>query len=71
MATEVIHDHGTHGDAGTSAGLVIGIILLAVIILFFFLYGGNILNQIGSGFGTGGTNIQIPDRVDVNLNQPK
>lgn len=67
MATEVIHDHTSGGDV---SGIVLGIILLIVFMLFFWyaVASGAFQRLIPS---SGSTNINIPDKVDVNLNQNK
>lgn len=62
MATEVIHEH--HSGSDNSAGIVIGIVLLIVFALLLFYFLGNGLFQGMSGRGT---NIQVPDKVDVNV----
>jgi len=62
MATEVIHEHDTaHGDG---SGMAIGVVLLALVVIFlFYVFGSGLFR------GTGGTNVQVPGTVDVNLNQ--
>jgi hypothetical protein len=66
MATRVIHEHeATSHDNGV--GLIVGITLLVVFLLFmwFAFTSGAFRGLVPSG----GTNIQVPDRIDVNLNQ--
>jgi hypothetical protein len=64
---EVIHEHETPVDNGrNNMNSLIGIILVVVVILFLFYYFGRGL-LTGSGAGQSGVN--IPDHVDVNVNQ--
>jgi hypothetical protein len=64
MATRVIRHEHTSGD-GT--GIVVGIILLVIFLLFLWYAATS--GAFGRLIPTGGTNIQVPDRIDVNLNQ--
>ena len=58
---EVIHEHnGT--DGSQSYGLIMGLIVIIGLAILFFVYGLPMLR------GVGGTNVQIPDKVDVNVN---
>ncbi len=52
-------------DSGTGVSLMMGILLLAVV--FLLLYFG-IPAMRGAG---GGTNINVPDKMDVNVNPPQ
>ena len=67
MATEVVHEHD-HTAGGDGSGAVVGVILFVILLLFllYFFGSGMFRGFIG---GTGGTNIQVPDKVNVNLNQ--
>lgn len=61
---EVVHDHGD--SSSSSMGLIFGIILAIALVFFLFYY-------FGRGFMTGGMSqpqINVPDRMDVNVNQP-
>ncbi len=63
MATEVIHEHSnTNGGNGT--GIILGVLLTAVFLfILFYLFGaGNFLRA-------GNPSVQVPDQIDVNLNQ--
>ena len=66
MATEVIHNHGH--TSNNSSGTVVGIILLVLFMLLLLYFFGS---GAFRGFVGGGTNIQVPDKIDVNLNQTK
>lgn len=64
--TEVIEEHHhTEGGGNPINGLLVGIILVALIIFLFFVF--------GRGFFSGQNNnsapsVSIPDEVDVNIN---
>jgi len=68
MAT-VVNTPST-SDTGGGMGFLIGMILLAVVLFLLFVYGLPLLNQAGRGGGTG-TNINIPDQIDVNMQNPQ
>ena len=62
---EVIHEHGTD-SGGNSIATVFGIILAIALIFFLFYY-------FGRGFLNSGVTqpqINVPDKVDVNVQQP-
>ncbi len=46
-------------------GMMIGLIVLAAVVLIFFVYGLPAIRQMGS------PQINIPSKIDVNINQPK
>lgn len=52
-------------DSGGSVGMIIGIIVLFVMGYLFFMYGLPTIRQIGS------PQINIPDKIDVNVTQTK
>ncbi|CAN5144787.1 hypothetical protein BH09PAT1_BH09PAT1_7840 [soil metagenome] len=62
MAT-VIHEHTT--DRGNSSGTIVGIILLVVLVLLFFVYGLPMLRSYGT------PQVNVPGKVDVNVNTPQ
>lgn len=70
MADTIQHEHVAH-DEGTGMTMMIGVFLLiALFILAFFYFG------LGRVFTGGQTNTQtpavsVPDKIDVNVNQPK
>ena len=65
MATEVIHEHDSHAESSNGASFLIGVIILAVVVLFMLYYGVNFFRGMGNSSPT----IQVPDKVNVNLNQ--
>lgn len=61
---EVVHEVHHDDSSSSSLGLILGIVLFAIIALLLFYF-------FGRGFGNTNTpSVQIPDKVDVNLNQP-
>lgn len=46
-------------------GMIFGLIVLAVIAFLFFVYGLPAIRQTQLG----GTQINVPDKIDVNINQ--
>lgn len=63
---EVIREHDVHhSDSGSGISTLVGIILVLAVVLFLFYY-------FGRGLFTGGTTtpqINVPDRVNVDVNQ--
>ena len=70
MATEVIHEH-TSAPAGdnSGAGFVLGAVIFLAAVLFLLYFGASLFR--GMGIGSGATNVQIPDKVDVNVQGTK
>ncbi|OGG15092.1 hypothetical protein A2773_04340 [Candidatus Gottesmanbacteria bacterium RIFCSPHIGHO2_01_FULL_39_10] len=68
MAT-VINNPDTADNAGI--GFLVGVILL-IFAAFLFLYIGlPLIRGVGAPSQGGGPNISVPEKVDVNINQPK
>lgn len=67
MAT-VVNNPPANTDRGGGNGFLLGIILLIVFVILFIYYGLPLLSNAG---GAAGTQVNIPDKVDVNVNQPK
>lgn len=68
MATEIIHEHEASNTSNnnSSLGLIIGIILLVVVVLFFlYIIRSGFLN----GIGTNLPSVQVPSKIDVNINK--
>jgi hypothetical protein len=64
MAT-VINNPPDNTTEGGNAGLIIGLVLAAIIVFLFIAYGLPAMRGQNSG-----TNINVPDRVDLNVNNP-
>lgn len=59
-----VHEHDAHSHGDNSMTFVLGIILL-VVAFFLLVY------YLLPGIRGGGTQFNVPGRVDVNLNQPR
>jgi hypothetical protein len=66
MAT-VVNNPQPAPSADNGNGFLLGVIILLIAVLAFFYYG---LPVITSGFG-GGTQVTVPEQIDVNVQQPK
>lgn len=67
MATIVNTTPAAPSDSGSSAQFLIGAILLLVLAFLFFYYGLPALQRVTAP-AQQGTNIQVPDQIDVNIN---
>lgn len=65
MAT-VINNPPASNDSGGGTGMIVGLIVLIVLAYLFFVYGLPAFRQTQSG-----TQINVPSKIDVNLNQTK
>lgn len=63
---EVIHEREVSGN--NSMGFLIGIVLLIAVLLLFFYYGSALLRQSAPSTPSG-SSIQVPEKIDVNVNQ--
>jgi hypothetical protein len=60
------HVHEVH-ESSSNMGWVLGLAILALLALALFYYGLPALRSVGN---SGGTNINVPDKIDVNYNNP-
>ena len=51
------------GGGGGSGGLIAVVLLIIVVLVLLFLFRGQL------GFGGDKTEIEVPDKIDVNVNQ--
>ncbi len=65
MATIVNNPPQNEKDSG--GGFFVGMILVVLFIILFIFYGLPLLQR--GGQQSGGTNIQVPEQIDVNVNQ--
>ncbi len=65
MAT-IINNPDSGGGGGGSAGTIIGIVVAIIIIALFFLYG---LPALRGTDRNNTTNIEVPDRIQVDVNK--
>lgn len=63
MATVI---NNPSSDTGGDAGVVLGILAAIIIIALLLLYGLPALRNASPG----GTNINVPDKVDINVSNP-
>lgn len=66
MATIVNTTPAVSRDEGSGMVMVVGLILLFVLLFLFFVYGLPLLRQ-----STNAPQINVPGKIDVNLNQSK
>lgn len=66
MAT-VINNPPQSNNSGGPMGMIIGLIVLVVIVILFFVYGLPLLQQMQLG----GTQINVPSKIDINVKQTK
>ncbi|WP_279482192.1 hypothetical protein [Aureimonas sp. SK2] len=64
--TVVVTDRGRSGGSGW---FIAGIVVVALVIGGFFLFGGNLGTGVGSSAGGGTTNITV-DTPDINVGSP-
>jgi hypothetical protein len=63
--TTVVNNPPPSNDSGGGMGMIIGLIVLIVVAYLFFVYGFPAIRQMGS------PQINIPGKIDVNVNQTK
>lgn len=64
MAT-IVNNPSPSNNSGGSMVMIIGLIVLVVIAFLFFAYGIPAVQQMQSG----GTQINVPSKIDVNVKQ--
>lgn len=69
MAT-IVNNPQSERDAGSNVTSIAALIAMVVLAILFFLYGLPLLsNAFNANTQNPGTQINIPDQVDLNLNQ--
>jgi hypothetical protein len=69
MTTVINNPGGTANDGGNGMGVLIAVIVLIVIVALFFVFG---LPYLRAGARpSGGTNVTVPDKINVDVNIPK
>lgn len=63
--TTVVNNPPPSNDSSGGVGMIIGLIVLIVVAYLFFVYGFPAIRQMGS------PQINIPGKIDVNVNQTK
>lgn len=63
--TTIINTPAPANESDGGMGMIVGFLILAVVLFIFFVYGLPAIRRIGS------PQINIPSKIDVNINQPK
>ena len=66
----VINNAAPASEGNSGMGFLMGIILLIVFFVFLLYFGIPMIRNSFSGVGSG-TQINVPDKVDVNVKQAK
>lgn len=69
MATIVNNPPPNTEREGGGSGFLVGIILLIIFVILFIFYGLPYLGQAGGGSGTQTPQVNVPEQVDVNVEQ--
>ncbi|HUQ85860.1 MAG TPA: hypothetical protein VM077_06070 [Candidatus Limnocylindrales bacterium] len=56
-------------EGGGGSGFLLGIIVLIVFVILFVFYGLPMLNNTASNAGVQAPQVNVPDKVDVNVKQ--
>lgn len=67
MATTIVNPPSGNDSSGNGLGFLLGIIALAVFVIIFIVY---LLPIIQNGIG-GGTQVNVPKDINVNVEQKK
>ena len=65
--TTIVNTPAPSNDSGGGMGMIVGLIVLAAIVFLFFVYGLPAIRQMQVGT----PQINIPSKIDVNINQSK
>lgn len=65
MATIIEHERTTGGSGGNGNGFLVGMILLVVLAVLFFVYG---LPYISGSMRNTAPQVNVPGKIDVNVN---
>lgn len=69
MATTIVNTPPAPKESGNGVGMIIGLIVLAVVAYLFFVYGFPAIRQMSNPQIN--PQINIPGKIDVNINQTK
>lgn len=67
MATIINNPDSGGGNGGGGMGMIIGAIVLVLVLVLLFVYG---IPALRNSSNSGGTEVNIPDKVDVNVDTP-
>lgn len=65
--TTIVNTPPADKEPGGSLGMIIGLVILAVVVYLFFVYGLPAIQNMQLGT----PQINIPNKIDVNVNQTK
>ncbi len=65
MTTIVNNPPPQSNDSGGSVGMIFGLVIIAILVIVFFLYGLPAIQRMKSG----DVQINVPSKIDVNVNQ--
>ncbi len=65
--TTIVNTPAPSNDSGGGMGMIVGLIVLAAVLFIFFVYGLPAIRQMQPAT----PQINIPGKIDVNVNQPK
>ncbi len=65
--TTVVNNPPPQNNNGGPAGMIIGVILVLVLTLLFFVYGLPMLRGTADS-DRSGINVDVPENIDVNVN---
>lgn len=68
--TTVVNNPGNGSDSGSGMTMIVGIILLVAVVFLFLYFGLPLLRNAAGGGTTGGVQINLPDKIDVNVQNP-
>lgn len=68
MATTIVNPTPNNNSNNNGMGFLLGAIALIVFVVIFFIY---VFPYIRNMSGNGGIEVNIPDKVDVNIQQDK
>lgn len=63
--TTIVNTPAPSNDSGGSMGMIVGLIVLGVLGLLFFVYGLPAIQRMSSG----GVQVNVPEKIDVQINQ--
>lgn len=68
MATVVHHTTPSGATSESIVGTIIGVIVIALLAITFFVYGLPALRNAATP--SGGTDVTVPDKINVDVNTP-
>ncbi len=65
--TTIVNNPPSSDNSGGALGMIFGIIVILVLVYLGYVYGLPAVRQMQQ---SGGVQINVPDKIDVNVNQP-